>query len=62
MSTNIASTQYTVSTFCTSGQYYVYNATDPITRCNNCPKGHYCNDLNDMPTPCTSGYYQDSEG
>jgi len=62
MSTNIASSQVTVSGTCSSGQYYVYNATDPITRCNDCPKGHYCNDKNALPEPCPSGYYADTEG
>lgn len=52
MSVNIATGQVAVSSTCTLGQYYVYNATDPITRCNDCPKGHYCDDVNSMPKPC----------
>jgi hypothetical protein len=42
MSTNIASSQTSATSSCSAGQYYIYNGTDPVTRCNDCPIGHYC--------------------
>lgn len=40
----------------------MYNATDAITRCNPCPRGHSCSSKTAHPVPCTEGYYQNQEG
>jgi hypothetical protein len=38
------------------------NSTDPVPRCNVCPKGHYCPTKTQWPIPCDSGYYSSSTG
>jgi hypothetical protein len=62
ISAKLASGQQATTSYCSAGYYYMFNSTDPISRCNPCPRGHACAGQNAWPVPCSSGYYAHQEG